>query len=120
MQRAIAHLLDNAVRFAPTETVVTITARAVGGDIVIAVADRGPGLSEETLANLYDRTWHSKRAERVGAGLGLAIVRGFVEAHNGRILVDASADGTTPTTFSLVLPKDVPVSGPDVDAAAHG
>ena len=67
------------------------------------MTDHGPGISEETLAHLYDRTWHAKRAERVGAGLGLAIVRGLVDAHGGQIEV-ASKPGAT--TFTLIFPKE--------------
>ncbi|MCW5834809.1 MAG: HAMP domain-containing histidine kinase, partial [Labilithrix sp.] len=103
MLRAIAHVLDNAVRFSPDGGSVSLTEEVRDGDVRISVSDQGPGLSEETLANLYDRTWHAKRAERVGAGLGLAIVKGFLRAHGGRIEI-----ATTPgaTTFTLVLPRD--------------
>lgn len=101
--RALEHLLDNAIRFAPPSTTVSIAVHNEGPDVRFSVTDRGPGLDAETQANLYDRTWHAKRAERVGAGLGLAIVRGFMEAHHGR--VDIAME---PTTFSLILPKELP------------
>ncbi|MBX3225309.1 MAG: HAMP domain-containing histidine kinase [Labilithrix sp.] len=103
MLRALAHVLDNAVRFSPDGGVVAIAEEEREGTIRFSVTDHGPGLSEETLANLYDRTWHAKRADRVGAGLGLAIVQGFMKAHGGRLEVE-SAPGAT--TFTLVVPKD--------------
>lgn len=103
--RALAHLLDNAVRFAPAQTSVEIAVRDVGPDARFTVADRGPGLDADTLANLYDRTWHAKRADRVGAGLGLAIVRGFTESHGGKVEVSGA-----PTTFALVIPKEQSVT----------
>ena len=109
--RALAHLLDNAVRFAPPGTSVIIAVHDEGSDVRFSVTDRGPGLDDETRENLYDRTWHAKRADRVGAGLGLAIVRGFAEAHRGRIDITMN-----PTVFSLVLPKEVSMSAPDVTA----
>lgn len=117
MLRALAHLLDNAVRFAPPSTKVAIAVRDEGGDARVSVTDRGPGLDADTRANLYDRTWHAKRADRVGAGLGLAIVRGFVQAHGGRIEVDAEP-GAAATTFSIVVPKER-MSTPDLSAAAE-
>ncbi|MBX3229617.1 MAG: HAMP domain-containing histidine kinase [Labilithrix sp.] len=113
MLRALAHLLDNAVRFAPPATRVSVAVRDEGADVRFAVTDRGSGLDEETRANLYDRTWHAKRADRVGAGLGLAIVRGFVAAHGGRVDVDAAPGSAT--TFSIVVPKER-VSSTDVSA----
>jgi signal transduction histidine kinase len=104
--RALHHVLHNAVRFAPDGSTVTAALHEQDGDVSFAITDRGPGITQETLAHLYDRTWHAKRAERVGAGLGLAIVRGFVEAHGGHVGVETAEGG--PTTFSLILPKSVP------------
>lgn len=122
--RAIGHLIDNALRFAPEGHAVTLRVgeryeRNNGNgrhEVVIDVHDSGPGLEAETRAHLYDRTWHSKRADRVGAGLGLAIARGLVEAHLGHLDV-ASSPGST--TFTIVLPKDQPSgnSSPDVNAS---
>src|SRR5262249_29220003 len=110
--RALAHLLDNAVRFAPPATSVAVSVRDEGGDVRCAVSERGPGLAPEPRENLYDRTWHAKRADRGGAGLGLAVVRGFVEAHGGRI--DVTAD---PTTFAIVTPKEKSVVPSDVNGS---
>jgi signal transduction histidine kinase len=80
------------------------------GEVRFSVTDAGPGLSAETLGHLYDRQWHGKRADRVGAGLGLAIARGFVVAHGGRIDVSSEPGQTT---FVLAVPKDAP-SVPDL------
>jgi signal transduction histidine kinase len=102
--RAIGHLLDNAVRVSPEGTSITLRADEEGSFVRLRVTDQGPGLSEETLANLYDRRWHAARAGRAGAGLGLAIARGVITAHGGSIEVLSSPG--TPTTFSLLLPKD--------------
>lgn len=101
--RALAHVVDNAVRFSPDGGVVALGEEERDGTIRFSVTDHGPGLSEETLAHLYDRTWHAKRAERVGAGLGLAIVHGLVDAHGGQIEVDSKAGDTT---FTLIFPKE--------------
>lgn len=104
MLRAIGHVVDNAVRFSPDGGIVSLAVDEVDDEVRFTVVDRGAGFSEETLANLYDRTWHAKRADRVGAGLGLAIVRGVLAAHGGR--VDVATAPNTPTTFTLALPKD--------------
>jgi signal transduction histidine kinase len=113
MLRALGHVIDNAVRFSPDGGTVSLIVSATDGTVQFTVTDHGTGISEETLANLYDRTWHAKRAGRVGSGLGLAIVRGFVLAHGGRVDVDSKAGG--PTTFTLVLPKDGPATSENLD-----
>jgi signal transduction histidine kinase len=103
--RAMGHLLENAIRHAPESSRVVLSVSEEGSDVVFRVTDAGPGLSGETLENLYDRVWHGQRSNRVGAGLGLTIVRGFVAAHGGRIVVSTEPGATT---FALVLPRDAP------------
>ncbi len=105
MLRALGHLIDNAVRFSPDGGTVSLSVDEVDDKVRFKVTDRGPGLSDETLANLYDRMWHGRRADRVGAGLGLAIVRGFLDAHGGSVDVDSKPG--VETTFTLMLPKDL-------------
>jgi signal transduction histidine kinase len=111
--RALAHVIENAVRFAPKETAVALQVREQAGEVRFSVTDCGPGLDAETLQHLYDRQWHGKRADRVGAGLGLAIARGFILAHGGRIDVQSEPGATT---FVLAVPKDAP-SVPDLARA---
>lgn len=105
--RAIGHLVENAIKAAPESSTVTITvARSLGGDgddVSFAVTDHGSGLSPEVRENLYDRQWHAKRASRVGAGFGLAIARGFVAAHGGRLDVESRPGDET--TFTLTAPR---------------
>ena len=111
--RALDHVLENALRHAPEGSTVRVGATERGaGEVAFVVTDTGGGLDDETLEHLYDRTWHGRRAARVGAGLGLAIVRGFVLAHGGRVEVDTEPGATT---FTLVVPRDT-ASVPDVNA----
>lgn len=104
--RALGHVLDNAVRFSSDggEIALRVAERDGGGEVRFDVVDRGPGISDETLAHLYDRAWLTKQPTRGGAGLGLAIARGFARAHGGDLEV-ASAEGG-PTRVSLVLPME--------------
>jgi len=113
--RALGHVIDNAVRFSPDGDTVALSVDEVDGNVRFRVTDHGPGLSDETLANLYDRMWHARRADRVGAGLGLAIVRGFLVAHGGTVNVDSKPGETT---FTLMLPKDLPGAPPNEDETA--
>ena len=106
MLRAIGHVVENAVKLAPAGSTVTLSVTLHNGDVCFAVTDRGPGLTPQVRRNLYDRHWHAKRANRVGAGFGLAITRGFVAAHGGKLAVE-SRPGIE-TTFTLCVPKDGP------------
>jgi len=106
MLRAVGHVVENAVKLAPAGSTVTLSVSLQGDDVCFAVTDRGPGLTPPVRRNLYDRHWHAKRANRVGAGFGLAIARGFVHAHGGRLTVESRPN--VETTFTLCVPKDGP------------
>jgi signal transduction histidine kinase len=100
--RALGHLLENAVKFAPEGSAVELSATRRGGDVVFEVVDRGPGLARDVLDNLFDRQWHAQRAKRVGAGFGLAIARGFAAAHGGRVEVESTPGSRT--TARILVP----------------
>jgi signal transduction histidine kinase len=104
--RSIGHVVENAVKLAPAGSTVTLSVSLHGADVCFTVTDRGPGLTPQVRRNLYDRHWHAKRASRVGAGFGLAITRGFLAAHEGRLAVESRPD--VETTFTLCAPKDGP------------
>lgn len=108
VRRVLANLLSNAIKYSEEGGRITVEAEAgVGGDVVFAVADTGPGISEEERAHLFQRFWQAKRAGRAGAGLGLAIAKGIVEAHGGRIWVESEVGRGS--TFCFALPVDVEV-----------
>ncbi|MFI5241495.1 MAG: ATP-binding protein [Gemmatimonadales bacterium] len=100
--QALANLIGNAVKFTPPGGRVAVTASARDGDVEISVEDTGRGIEEENLPHVFDRFWHSHGAE-AGAGLGLAIAKGIIEAHGGRIAVTSiPGEGTR---FSFTLPR---------------
>jgi signal transduction histidine kinase len=102
MLRSLHHLLDNAIKHAPEASTITLSVTLRGDDVTFSVVDRGDGLSAQTRRNLFDRHWHAKRANRVGAGFGLAIARGFAHAHHGKLSVDSRPGNTM---FSIVIPR---------------
>jgi signal transduction histidine kinase len=104
--RAIGHVVENAVKHAPEGSTVTLSVALRDDSVCFSVVDRGPGLSPQVRKNLYDRHWHAKRANRVGAGFGLAIARGFFAAHQVKMLVESRPNEVT--TFTLCAPKDGP------------
>jgi two-component system sensor histidine kinase KdpD len=102
MLRSLHHLIDNAIKHAPESSTITLSVTTRGDDVTFSVLDRGAGLSAQTRRNLFDRHWHAKRANRVGAGFGLAIARGFTQAHGGKLTVDSRSGHTL---FAIVVPK---------------
>ena len=101
MLQALANLLDNAFRFTPPGGCVTLAGAEHDGQVVLSVSDTGEGIAPEALGRLFDRFWQTPG--HGGAGLGLAIVRGVMEAHDGTVEVDSRLG--TGTTVRLLLPK---------------
>ena len=100
--QVFGNLLGNAIKFTPAGGQVSVGAEAAPGAVVFSVADTGPGIAPEHLPHLWDRFWQAQRASRSGAGLGLAIARGIVEAHGGEVVVDSELGRGT--RFRLTLP----------------
>ena len=107
LERVFENLIDNAVSFSPEGGAVTIAARNEEGWLVVSVDDDGPGVPEEARASIF-RRFHSVRpdAEDFGrhSGLGLAIARTIVEAHQGGITVESRADRVRGARFVIRLP----------------
>ena len=85
MQQALSNLLLNAAVHTPVGTPILLQARHESGQLVLSVADNGPGLPPELLPRIFDKFFRAPNAPAGGSGLGLAIVKGFVEAHGGQI-----------------------------------
>jgi signal transduction histidine kinase len=104
--QAIGNLVANAIRFTPRGGRVSIsTATADDGAAVFRVRDAGPGIAPEHLPRLFDRFWQAHEQRRGGAGLGLAIAKGIVEAHGGTI--DVRTDVGAGATFTCTIPAAV-------------
>jgi signal transduction histidine kinase len=105
VERALANLVENALRYTPPGGQVVLQADAVPGGVSVKVSDTGPGIAEAEVARVFERFYRgeaSRSRATGGSGLGLAIVKGIVEAHGGSVAVE-TAPGRG-TTFSFVLP----------------
>jgi PAS domain S-box-containing protein len=100
--QVFSNLLGNALKFTPPGGRVTLGARAEGPVVRFWVSDTGPGISPEALEHLFDRFWQVRHGDRRGAGLGLSIAKGLIEAHGGRIWVESEPGRGS--TFSFVVP----------------
>lgn len=103
LRRALASLVDNALRYTPPGGAVSVIAGRSGPDIVITVRDSGPGISGEDLPRIWDRFYRSDRSRSTsGTGLGLSYVRATVKAHGGR--VECESKPGCGATFRVFLP----------------
>lgn len=103
MSRVLDNLLINAIRRTPVDGTVAVTARRGDDTVVLSVTDGCGGIPEEDLPRVFDTGWRGSHARTppAGAGLGLAIVRGIVEAHEGHAGVRNVAGGCC---FEITLP----------------
>jgi two-component system, OmpR family, sensor histidine kinase KdpD len=103
MRRAIEQLLENARKYSPTKSDVRIEAREEDGKIRIAVLDRGPGIAPEERDRIFEKFYRGRdwQGKAEGTGMGLAIARGIIEAHGGRIRAEARPGGGTAMVITL-------------------
>jgi two-component system sensor histidine kinase KdpD len=104
MQQALVNLIHNACVHTPPGAGITLTAGVASGQVWLAVADDGPGLNEAQLPRLFDKFYRGQPGKAGGLGLGLSIVRGFVEAHGGRVEAANRPEGGA--RFTMFLPFD--------------
>jgi len=100
--QVLANLCGNAVKFTPVAGTVEVRAEAADGEVRVSCTDTGPGISADDLPHVFDRFWQARSTRRAGAGLGLAIAKGIVEAHGGTLSADSTpGEGST---FAFTLP----------------
>ncbi len=116
MESVLVNLLDNAAKYAPADTNIQITARRVGEEVAIDIADQGRGIRSEELGAVFDKFYRARHRDRTvpGTGLGLAICKGIIESHGGTI--EAISEGLGHgTTIRIRLP----IKTPDVAVTAE-
>jgi two-component system, OmpR family, phosphate regulon sensor histidine kinase PhoR len=112
MTQVFENLLDNAIKYTPAGTRLTVSSRRRAEEVEIVVADNGPGIPAEDLPHLFERFYRvdkGRSRETGGTGLGLSIVKHIVQLHGGRIGVESTLGGGT--TFTLRLPDRDPSLG---------
>jgi len=103
VEHALKQFIENALKYSPEGSAVTISAEWKGGKIVMGVADRGPGIEENERARVFDKFYRGRqhRFSTKGTGMGLAIAKGIVEAHGERIWVETEPGHGAAFYFTL-------------------
>ena len=110
-ERIVANLVENALRYSPPEETVRIEVRRTGSQVLVRVVDHGPGIPSGEADRIFEPFQRgSLRVPTRGAGLGLAIARGFAEANGGHVWVESHVGQGA--TFVLELPVAAPVEVP--------
>ncbi|MFJ7982126.1 sensor histidine kinase [Lysinibacillus xylanilyticus] len=96
LKRILDNLITNAKKYTPEGTKVNVEAQNIGQEIMLTIADQGPGIPQEELDNLFERYYRGTNTtdETAGTGLGLAITKQLIDLHNGTISVQSGAEGT--------------------------
>ncbi|HEX9161453.1 MAG TPA: PAS domain S-box protein [Thermoanaerobaculia bacterium] len=102
--QVFSNLLGNAMKFTPQHGTITISGRPEERHVVFQVIDSGPGLPDADLKNVFRPYWQAKKTAHMGAGLGLAIVSGIVEAHGGHVWAENVRGGGAVFTFTIPRP----------------
>lgn len=110
LDQVLSNLIENATRYAPAGTDILVWARRAGDDVRVEIADQGPGIPAASVPRLFDPFYRVDAGAASlgpkGIGLGLAVARGLVEAHGGRISAENRPEGGA--TFALTLPLGEP------------
>jgi two-component system sensor histidine kinase KdpD len=102
VQRVLANLIENALRFSPADAHVVVRVTATRKDAIVRVVDQGPGVPEGELERVFEPFYRRTGDPSSGAGLGLAIARGFAAANDGRVWAESRPGQGA--TFALALP----------------
>lgn len=104
ISQVLVNLIGNAIQYSPDGSAITVTARVSGGEMLVAVADKGVGIPAKELPRVFETFYRAHRTGPVaGSGIGLAICKGLVEAHRGRIWAESIEGRGTTMTFALPI-----------------
>ena len=106
----LTHLVENAAKYSPDGSEIVVSARLESNELLISVKDQGPGIGTDECDRVFDKFYRSRRlpaSANAGTGMGLAIARGIIEAHGGRIWVDSEPGHGAVFTFALHVGDNV-------------
>jgi len=119
IDQVISNLIENAAKHTPPDTEIRVSAAVTGGEVRVEVADSGPGIPAAAMPHVFDPFYRANGAgAAAGSGLGLAVAKGLVEAHSGRIWVENGPRGGARFAFTLPIGETPAVPVPLPETAA--
>ena len=106
--QVLENLIGNALKFTPPGGRITLGVEPGEGEALFRVEDTGCGIPPEHLSRIFDRFWQAQQADSHGAGLGLTICKGIVEAHGGRIRAESTIGSGTTILFTIPMAPPLP------------
>jgi two-component system, OmpR family, sensor histidine kinase KdpD len=103
IDEVLTNLVENAIKYTPPGTEIGVSTRMSGDNVMVEVDDRGPGIPTLSLPHIFEPFYRVKGSKARGTGLGLAVARGLIEAHGGRIWAENRPDGGAKFLFTLPL-----------------
>ncbi len=105
MEQVLYNLINNAIIYTPAGSLILIKAECIDHVCCIVIEDNGPGFPIEEIDKVFDKFYRLKYSKTGGTGLGLSIARGFVEAHNGTIMLENATSGGS--LFRINIPTEI-------------
>jgi two-component system sensor histidine kinase KdpD len=106
MEQVLYNLVHNACQYAPPATNIRVKAYYDHGHLHLEVMDRGPGFPPDALPLVFNKFYRVEGTKSGGSGLGLSIVKGFVEAHKGKVIAENRKNGGA--RFIIIIPSEIP------------
>ncbi|HKR80199.1 MAG TPA: sensor histidine kinase KdpD [Nitrospira sp.] len=119
LEQVMLNLLENAAKYAPTGSIIELSASAGDREVLVEVADRGQGIPPGDEIRIFDKFYRAKPAREGGVGLGLTICRGIVEAHGGRIWAENRTGGGAVFRFAIPMSEEQPPIATEQSAKHH-
>ncbi len=105
IEQVLYNLIQNAITYIPKEGAIKINASYKNNQLIFLIEDNGPGFPENEILNVFDKFYRLKNTKAGGTGLGLSIVKGFVEAHKGKIILENKQEGGA--KFTITIPCEI-------------
>lgn len=117
LQQVLLNLIENAIKYTPPLSTIEITASQPNGSdtVLVSVSDQGPGIDDAYKERVFEKFYRQGQSSAGGAGLGLAICRGIIEAHGGKIWIEDRTAGGACFKFTLAVDATLPVVDEDDD-----
>lgn len=103
MEQVLVNLIENSIKFSPTESPIDILVELEDNKVMVKIADRGPGLDPKDMEKIFDRFYQGQKPEMKGVGLGLALCKSVIQAHDGRIWAVNRKGGGAVFCFTLPI-----------------